>query len=169
MWCRRRERTFHEPTATTSSATWARACRSSRTRPRPACSSVAESSPQSWTGWILSTSTSSSFIPGSPATARPCIRAGCPARDVSSWSRRSRSAAAPSPYTIGAPADPEQPQSGKARTSLKACPFLVRPSTAASCSGEAGQGKCAEKCLPSPLCSNGRSARFAGARLAEHK
>ena len=43
--------------------------------------------------------------PGSPATARPCTRAGCPARDGSSWSRRSRSAAARSPCTTGARAD----------------------------------------------------------------
>ena len=40
------------PTATTSPATCARACRSSRTRPRPACSSVAASSRPSWTGSI---------------------------------------------------------------------------------------------------------------------
>jgi hypothetical protein len=33
-------------------ATCARAWRSSRTRPRPACSSVAASSRPSWTGWI---------------------------------------------------------------------------------------------------------------------
>jgi dihydrofolate reductase len=38
--------------ATTSPATCARACKSSRTRPRPACSSVAASSRPSWTGWI---------------------------------------------------------------------------------------------------------------------
>src|SRR6185312_11157459 len=50
-------------------------------------------------------STSFSSTPGSPATARPCTRAGCPARDGSSWSRRSRSAAARSPCTIGARAD----------------------------------------------------------------
>src|SRR6185436_11094600 len=48
--CRRRERTSRGPTATTSPATCARACRSSRTRPRPACSSVAASSRPSWTG-----------------------------------------------------------------------------------------------------------------------
>ena len=56
----------------------------------------------------LSDETSSSSTPGSPATARPCIRAGCPARDGSSWSRRSRSAAARSPCTTGARADSEQ-------------------------------------------------------------
>src|SRR5688572_18382517 len=50
-------------------------------------------------------STSSSSTPGSPATARPCTRAGCPARDGSSWSRRSRSAAARSPCITGARAD----------------------------------------------------------------
>jgi dihydrofolate reductase len=37
--------------ATPSPATCARACSSSRTRPRPACSSVAASSRPSWTGW----------------------------------------------------------------------------------------------------------------------
>ena len=47
--------------------------------------------------------------PGSPVTARPCTRAGCPARDGSSWSRRSRSAAARSPCTTGARANSEQP------------------------------------------------------------
>ena len=36
-------------------------------------------------------------------------RAGCPARDGSSWSRRSRSATARSPCTTGARADSEQP------------------------------------------------------------
>ena len=50
-WCRRRERTSRGRTATTSPATCARACRSSRTRPRPACSSAAASSRPSWTGW----------------------------------------------------------------------------------------------------------------------
>ena len=43
---------FPWPTATTSPATCARACTSSRTRPRPACSSAAASSRPSWTGWI---------------------------------------------------------------------------------------------------------------------
>ena len=51
---------------------------------RRACSSVAASSRPSWTGWIWSTSTSYSSTPGSPATARPCTRAVCPARDGSS-------------------------------------------------------------------------------------
>jgi dihydrofolate reductase len=37
---------------------------------------------------------SSSCSPGSLVTARPCTRAGCPTRDGSNWSRRSRSAAA---------------------------------------------------------------------------
>ena len=37
----------------------------------------------------------------------PCTRAGCPARDDSSWSRRSRSAAARSPCTTGARANSE--------------------------------------------------------------
>jgi dihydrofolate reductase len=41
--------------------------------------------------------------------ARPCTRAGCPVRDGSSWSRRSRSAMARSPCTTGANADFEQP------------------------------------------------------------
>jgi dihydrofolate reductase len=44
--------TSRGPTATTSPATCARACRSSRTRPRLACSSVAASSRPNWTGWI---------------------------------------------------------------------------------------------------------------------
>jgi dihydrofolate reductase len=35
-----------------SPATCARACRNSRTRPPPACSSAAASSRPSWTGWI---------------------------------------------------------------------------------------------------------------------
>ena len=45
--------------------------------------------------------------PGSLATARHCTRAGCPTRDGSSWSRRSRSAAARSPCTTGGRADSE--------------------------------------------------------------
>jgi hypothetical protein len=69
---------------------------------------VASSQP-SWTGWIRSTSTSSSSTPGLPATARPCTRAGCPAREGSSWSRRSRSAAARSLCTTDACADSERP------------------------------------------------------------
>ncbi len=99
---RRREQTSHGPTATTSLATCARACKSSRTRPRPAYSSVAASSRPSWTGWISSTSTSFLFTPGSLATVRPCTRAGWPARDGSSWSRRNRSVTARSPCTTGA-------------------------------------------------------------------
>src|SRR5262247_3362627 len=51
-WCLRRERTSRGPTATASPATCTRAYRSSRTRPRTACSSVAVSSRPSWTGWI---------------------------------------------------------------------------------------------------------------------
>ncbi len=46
------QKTSRGLTATTSPATCARACRSSRTRPRTACSSVAVSSRPSWTGWI---------------------------------------------------------------------------------------------------------------------
>ena len=56
--------------------------------------------------------------PGSPATARPCTRAGCRARDGSSWARRSRSAAARSPCTTGARADraaPSRPAHAAAR------------------------------------------------------
>ena len=52
--------------------------------------------------------TGSASTPGLPATARPCTRAGCPARDGSSWSRRSRSVAARSLCTTGARADSEQ-------------------------------------------------------------
>jgi hypothetical protein len=51
----------------------------------------------------------SSSTPGSLAMARPCTRAGCPARDGSNWSRRRPSAAARSPCTTGAGADSEQP------------------------------------------------------------
>ena len=51
-WCRRRERTFRGPTATTSPATCEQASRDSRTRRRLACSWVAAPSPPSWTGWI---------------------------------------------------------------------------------------------------------------------
>jgi dihydrofolate reductase len=43
---------FHWPTAATSWATFAPAYRSSRTRLRMACSSVAVSSRPNWTGWI---------------------------------------------------------------------------------------------------------------------
>src|SRR5690348_17317794 len=43
---------FPGPTATSSLAICERACRSSRTRLRPACSSVAASSRPSWIGWI---------------------------------------------------------------------------------------------------------------------
>ena len=68
------------PTATTSPpATCARACRSSRTRPRPACSSVAASSRPSWTGCRSDRRVpSSSSTPGSPATARPSTQQGLP-------------------------------------------------------------------------------------------
>src|SRR5215813_7468485 len=45
-------RDFRGPIATTSPATCAQAYRSSRTRPRTACSSVAASSRPNWTGWI---------------------------------------------------------------------------------------------------------------------
>ena len=51
-WCRRRERTSRGPTATSSPATCVRPCRSSRTRPQPACSSAAASWLPSSTVWI---------------------------------------------------------------------------------------------------------------------
>src|SRR5262245_14008148 len=75
-------------------------------------------------------STNSLSTPGSPATARPCTRAGCPARDGSSWSRRSRSAAARSPCTTGARADSEKPHraqlAGQHRTQPKSVLLTVR-------------------------------------------
>src|SRR5690606_30956860 len=49
--------------------------------------------------------TCSSSTQGSPATARPCTRAGYPAHDGSSWSRRSRCATARSPCTTGGRAE----------------------------------------------------------------
>ena len=55
----------------------------------------------------------SSFIPGSPATARPCTRAVCPRRGSSSWSRRGRSAAARWRCTTAAPADLQEPHGGQ--------------------------------------------------------
>src|SRR4051812_38498817 len=45
--------------------------------------------------------------------ARPCTRAGCPARDGLSWSRRSRSAAARSPCTTCARVDSAQAHSAQ--------------------------------------------------------
>src|SRR5262245_15787030 len=75
-------------------------------------------------------STNSLSTPGSPATARPCTRAGCPARDGSSWSRRSRSAAARSPCTTGARADSEKPHraqlAGQHRAQPKSVLLTVR-------------------------------------------
>src|SRR5687767_13636004 len=108
-WCRRRERTSRGPTATVSPATCARACRRSKDA-TPAGVLLG--------GGKLATELDRldlideyKFLvhPRIAATARPCTRTGCPARDGSSWSRRSRSAAARSPCTTGARADSEQP------------------------------------------------------------
>ena len=61
----------------------------------------------------LSTSTSFSSNPGSPATAPRCTRAGCSARAGSNWCRRRRCAAGRWPCTTGAPADADQPPRAK--------------------------------------------------------